>query len=41
VSKNDGTHHFSESLESHSQAVKVYQPRNETPPSRRKPAARD
>ena len=41
VSKNDGTHHFSESLESHSQAVKVYQPRNETPPSRRKPAAGD
>jgi conserved hypothetical protein, YceG family len=41
VSKNDGTHHFSESLESHSQAVKTYQPRNETPPSRRRPAARD
>jgi UPF0755 protein len=41
VSKNDGTHHFSESLESHSQAVKIYQPRNETTPSRRKPAARD
>ena len=41
VSKNDGTHHFSESLESHSQAVKAYQPRNDTPPSRRKPAARD
>jgi UPF0755 protein len=41
VSKNDGTHHFSENLESHSQAVKTYQPRNETPPSRRKPATRD
>jgi peptidoglycan lytic transglycosylase G len=41
VSKNDGTHHFSESLESHSQAVKTYQPRIETPSSRRKPAGRD
>jgi UPF0755 protein len=40
VSKNDGTHLFSESLESHSQAVKTYQPRNETTPSRRKPASR-
>ena len=39
VSKNDGTHHFSESLESHSQAVKTYQPRIEAAPSRRKPAA--
>jgi UPF0755 protein len=39
VSKNDGTHHFSESLESHSQAVKIYQPRIETAPSRRKPAS--
>jgi UPF0755 protein len=41
VSKNDGTHYFSENLEAHSQAVKIYQPRNETTPSRRKPAPRD
>jgi UPF0755 protein len=26
VSKNDGTHHFSENLQSHEQAVKTYQP---------------
>jgi UPF0755 protein len=26
VSKNDGSHQFSESLEAHSQAVKTYQP---------------
>jgi UPF0755 protein len=37
VSKNDGTHVFSESLESHSLAVKAYQPRIETTPARRKP----
>jgi UPF0755 protein len=36
VSKNDGTHLFSESLESHSQAVKSYQPRSEAPFPRRK-----
>jgi UPF0755 protein len=41
VSKNDGTHHFSDSLEAHSQAVKAYQPRNDTLPSRRKPATHD
>lgn len=41
VSKNDGTHHFSENLETHSQAVKFYQPRIETIPSRRKPARPD
>ena len=40
VSKNDGTHLFSESLEAHSQAVKTYQPRNDAAPSRRKPAPR-
>ena len=38
VSKNDGTHVFSESLESHSLAVKAYQPRIETTAARRKPA---
>ena len=36
VSKNDGTHVFSENLESHSQAVKTYQPRIESRPARRK-----
>jgi UPF0755 protein len=41
VSKNDGTHHFSDNLEAHSQAVKAYQPRNDTLPSRRKPATHD
>jgi UPF0755 protein len=42
VSKNDGTHVFSESLESHSQAVKAYQPRIESRPARRKASpARD
>ena len=41
VSKNDGTHHFSANLETHSQAVKLYQPRIETIPSRRKPASPD
>jgi UPF0755 protein len=38
VSKNDGTHLFSDNLESHSQAVKAYQ-RQETV-RRRKPASR-
>jgi UPF0755 protein len=32
VSKNDGTHLFSESLESHNRAVKSYQPRQEALP---------
>jgi len=42
VSKNDGTHVFSESLEAHSQAVKAYQPRIESRPARRKASsARD
>ena len=36
VSKNDGTHVFSENLESHALAVKAYQPRIETPAARRK-----
>lgn len=40
VSKNDGTHHFSANLEAHSQAVKIYQPRNDTTSSRRKAAGR-
>jgi UPF0755 protein len=31
VSKNDGTHLFSENLESHNRAVKSYQPRQEAP----------
>jgi hypothetical protein len=39
VSKNDGTHLFSASLEEHGQAVKVYQPRHETAPVRRKSAS--
>jgi UPF0755 protein len=39
VSKNDGTHQFSENLESHSRAVKTYQPRIETAPLRRKSSA--
>jgi UPF0755 protein len=38
VSKNDGTHLFSETLESHNLAVKTYQPRYETT-SQRRPAA--
>ena len=38
VSRNDGTHVFSESLESHSLAVKAYQPRIETTAARRKSA---
>jgi UPF0755 protein len=40
VSKNDGTHLFSETLESHKLAVKTYQPRYENPSQRRKAAAR-
>jgi UPF0755 protein len=35
VSKNDGSHLFSETLEDHNRAVKVYQPRQETPVSRK------
>jgi UPF0755 protein len=35
VSRNDGTHLFSETLESHNLAVKTYQPRAETTPQRR------
>jgi UPF0755 protein len=30
VSRNDGTHFFSEKLETHNRAVKTYQPRPET-----------
>ena len=40
VSKNDGTHLFSETLESHNLAVKTYQPRYESTSQRRKPALR-
>jgi UPF0755 protein len=36
VSKNDGTHLFSETIEAHNQAVKIYQPVREPPPSRSK-----
>jgi peptidoglycan lytic transglycosylase G len=36
VSKNDGTHQFSENLEAHSRAVRTYQPRNDATPTRRK-----
>jgi peptidoglycan lytic transglycosylase G len=32
VSKNDGTHFFSETVEAHNQAVKLYQPVREPPP---------
>lgn len=32
VSKNDGTHLFSETIEAHNQAVKIYQPVREPPP---------
>jgi len=39
VSKNDGTHFFSESLEAHNQAVKEYQVARDIPPSRRRPKA--
>jgi UPF0755 protein len=41
VSKNDGTHYFSDNLEAHGQAVKAYQPRNDTQPPRRKSAVHD
>ena len=40
VSKNDGTHLFSESLAEHNQAVKTYQPVREPNPPRRKNLAR-
>ncbi len=40
VSKNDGTHLFSETIEAHNQAVKTYQPVREPPPSRSKSATR-
>jgi UPF0755 protein len=40
VSKNDGTHLFSETLESHNLAVKTYQPRYETNSQRRGSALR-
>jgi UPF0755 protein len=39
VSKNDGSHQFSESLEAHNQAVKTFQP-VVAPPSKNKAAAR-
>jgi UPF0755 protein len=40
VSKNDGTHLFSESLAEHKQAVKTFQPVREPNPPRRKNFAR-
>ena len=40
VSKNDGTHLFSETIEAHNQAVKTYQPVREPPPSRSKSTRR-
>jgi len=40
VSKNDGTHLFSETIEEHNQAVRTYQPVREPSPRRGKPAAR-
>jgi UPF0755 protein len=40
VSKNDGTHIFSETLDDHNQAVKTFQPVKEAPNSRTKVAAR-
>lgn len=40
VSKNDGTHLFSESLAEHNRAVKTYQPIREPAPQRGKPTAR-
>lgn len=40
VSKNDGTHLFSETIEAHNQAVKTYQPVREPAPSRPKSAMR-
>jgi UPF0755 protein len=39
VSKNDGSHHFSESLEAHNQAVRTFQPMAQ-PASKNKVAAR-
>jgi peptidoglycan lytic transglycosylase G len=36
VSKNDGTHLFSESIEAHNQAVKLYQPVRDAPVNRSK-----
>jgi UPF0755 protein len=40
VSKNDGSHLFSETVEAHNQAVKVYQPVRHSTSSRPKSAAR-
>jgi UPF0755 protein len=40
VSKNDGTHLFSETLEAHNQAVKTYQPIRELAPQQRKLVSR-
>ncbi|MGH7796216.1 MAG: endolytic transglycosylase MltG [Candidatus Binatia bacterium] len=40
VSKNDGTHLFSETIEEHNQAVKTYQPVRELSPRRGKSPAR-
>ena len=40
VSKNDGSHLFSETIEAHNQAVKVYQPVRESTSSRSRPVAR-
>jgi UPF0755 protein len=40
VSKNDGSHLFSETVEAHNQAVKVYQPVRDSTSSRSKSAAR-
>jgi UPF0755 protein len=40
VSKNDGTHLFSETVEAHNQAVKLYQPVREPPSARAKSAGR-
>jgi UPF0755 protein len=40
VSKNDGSHLFSETVEAHNQAVKVYQPVRESTSSRSKSVAR-
>jgi UPF0755 protein len=39
VSKNDGTHLFSETIEAHNQAVKIYQPVREPPPASRSKSA--
>jgi UPF0755 protein len=40
VSKNDGTHLFSETIEAHNRAVKTYQPIRSHPQTQRKVAAR-